>query len=105
MNKKVKSSGYLFSVYSPDSDTDEVSVMEPVQQQNHDLILYNDDFNTFDWVIESLMKICHHDSIQAEQCAHLVHHVGKCGIKRGSVKELRPLCEALLDRGLSATIE
>jgi ATP-dependent Clp protease adaptor protein ClpS len=69
------------------------------------LILYNDDYNTFDWVIECLVKVCEHDVIQAEQCAHLVHFKGKCVIKNGTFKKLKPLCESLLEKGLSAKIE
>ena len=69
------------------------------------LVLYNDDFNTFDWVIECLMKVCGHDELQAEQCAHLVHFKGKCVIKNGTFNKLRPLCECLLERGLTAKIE
>ncbi len=69
------------------------------------LILYNDDFNTFDFVTESLIKVCNHDSLQAEQCTYLVHYTGKCVVKNGSFKKLKPLCEALLERGLSAKIE
>ena len=69
------------------------------------LLLYNDDFNTFDFVTESLIKVCKHDSIQAEQCTYLVHYTGKCVVKNGSYKKLKPLCEALLERGLSAKIE
>jgi len=69
------------------------------------LILYNDDVNTFDFVTESLIKVCRHDALQAEQCTYLVHYTGKCVVKNGSFIKLKPLCEALLDRGLSATIE
>jgi ATP-dependent Clp protease adaptor protein ClpS len=71
----------------------------------NDLILYNDDFNTFQHVIISLCEICGHDPIQAEQSAYIVHHNGKCGVKRGTAHELQPMCVALLDRGLSAKIE
>jgi ATP-dependent Clp protease adaptor protein ClpS len=69
------------------------------------LILYNDDVNTFDHVINSLVKICQHDPIQAEQCAWIVHLNGKCKVKNGYFEELEPMCTALLDRGISATIE
>lgn len=69
------------------------------------LLLYNDDFNTFDFVTESLIKVCKHDAIQAEQCTYLVHYTGKCVVKNGTFKKLKPLCEALLERGLSAKIE
>lgn len=71
----------------------------------HQLVLYNDDVNTFDFVIESLMEVCKHERLQAEQCTLLVHYAGKCAVKEGSFAALRPLCEALLDRGLSSVIE
>jgi len=70
-----------------------------------DLIVYNDDVNTFDHVIESLIKVCRHDTIQAEQCTHIIHFKGKCQVKRGSFEKLEPMCTALLDRGISAAIE
>lgn len=70
-----------------------------------DLILYNDDVNTFDHVIETLVDVCNHEYIQAVQCAHLVHNTGKCSVKRGTFIQLKPKCEALLEKGLSAAIE
>ena len=69
------------------------------------LILYNDDFNTFDHVIECLVTICNHDVIQAEQCAYLVHHTGKCVVKQGTYDDLKPMKEGLIDKGLSAVLE
>jgi ATP-dependent Clp protease adaptor protein ClpS len=74
---------------------------EPVKA----LILYNDDFNTFDFVTDSLIKVCKHEPVQAEQCTYLVHYTGKCVVKNGTFRKLRPLCEALLERGLTAKIE
>lgn len=71
----------------------------------YNIILYNDDVNTFDWVIDSLVDLCDHTPEQAEQCALLVHYKGKCQVKSGSYNELKPICEALLDRGLSAKLE
>lgn len=71
----------------------------------HDLMIYNDDVNTFDHVIESLIKVCRHDSIQAEQCTMIIHYNGKCQVKRGTFEKLEPMCTALLDRGISAVIE
>jgi ATP-dependent Clp protease adaptor protein ClpS len=71
----------------------------------YNIVLYNDDVNTFDWVIDCLIDLCGHNSEQAEQCALLVHFRGKCQVKKGSYNELRPICEALLDRGLSAKLE
>lgn len=70
----------------------------------HEIILYNDDVNTFDWVIESLMDVCEHTPEQAEQCSIIVHYKGKCGVKTGTYKELEPKCSNLLERGLSAEI-
>lgn len=78
----------------------EEKVVEPC-----DLIIYNDDVNTFEHVIESLVKICDHSSIQAEQCTWIIHHNGKCSVKRGGFEKLKPLAEAFLDRGISAKIE
>ena len=74
-------------------------------EENNNIVLYNDDVNSFDFVIETLIKLCKHDPLQAEQCAYLVHYSGKCIIKSGTYNELEPLCTALLDRGLSAKIE
>lgn len=70
----------------------------------HEIVLHNDDVNTFDHVIDTLIRVCNHDALQAEQCAILVHYKGKCTVKTGSLKELKPQCSALLDAGLSAEI-
>ena len=70
-----------------------------------ELLLHNDDVNTFDHVIGSLVAVCRHDPIQAAQCAWIVHYSGKCSVKRGTFDTLEPMCVALLDRGLSATIQ
>ncbi len=69
-----------------------------------EIVVHNDDVNTFQHVIESLMDICGHEPVQAEQCAHIVHYNGKCSVKRGSFDRLEPMCSALLERGLSADI-
>jgi ATP-dependent Clp protease adaptor protein ClpS len=69
------------------------------------IILYNDDVNTFDHVIDCLVKYCKHSSEQAEQCATLVHFKGKCAVKNGSEIELMPICQALTEKGLSAVLE
>lgn len=74
-------------------------------EELHNLIVWNDDVNTFDWVIESLVDICGHEAVQAEQCALIIHHKGKCGVKNGSFEDLRPQAEALIDRGIQATID
>ncbi len=69
------------------------------------LILHNDEVNSFDFVIESLIEVCEHTTEQAEQCTYLVHYKGKCDVKSGSFDFLRPIRHALVDRGLKATID
>lgn len=69
------------------------------------LILYNDDYNTFDFVIESLIEVCGHDPVTAEQCTMIVHYKGKCDVKSGSQEILLPLRNELDSRGLTAAIE
>ncbi|MBT4915594.1 MAG: ATP-dependent Clp protease adaptor ClpS [Formosa sp.] len=79
---------------------------DTLTQEEHlnEIVLFNDDVNTFDHVIESLVAICNHSHEQAEQCALLVHYKGKCTVKTGSYDELEPLCSRLLEVGLSAEI-
>ena len=72
---------------------------------HHSLIVWNDQVNTFDWVIQSLVEICDHSPEQAEQCALFIHHKGKYGVKKGSFDLLRRKAEALIDRGIQATID
>jgi len=71
---------------------------------NNEIVLFNDDVNTFDHVIETLIRVCHHTAEQAEQCAILVHYKGKCTVKTGTLDELKPQCIQLLEAGLSAEI-
>ena len=81
----------------------ETDVLESVGI-NNEIVLFNDDVNTFDHVIDTLIRVCNHDELQAEQCALLVHYKGKCSVKSGSMTELKPQCLLLLDAGLSAKI-
>ena len=69
------------------------------------LIVWNDEINTFDWVIQSLMEICGHTSEQAEQCAWIIHYRGKYTVKSGPEKKINPMREALVERGIGATVE
>ena len=69
-----------------------------------ELILHNDDVNTFDHVIESLVEVCGHDPNQAEQCALIAHYKGKCGVKSGTLNELKLPYESLIDRKLTVSI-
>ena len=96
-----------FDKQQHDLDTDSEILLAPeeVEVEGKQLIVYNDDFNTFDHVIESLIKVCKHDPIQAEQCTFLIHYKGKCSVKKGSYEALEPMCTALLERGITAEIE
>lgn len=80
------------------------TLTEKQVELNHEIVLYNDDVNTFDYVIECLIKYCDHAPEQAEQCAILVHYKGKCTVKTGVIDELKPQCSALLESGLNAEI-
>lgn len=77
---------------------------EDIEKQRN-LILHNDEVNTFDHVIECLIDICNHDSIQAEQCAHITHFKGKCDVKSGEFEELSFMKGKLVSKGLSVTID
>ncbi|UOK42267.1 MULTISPECIES: ATP-dependent Clp protease adaptor ClpS [Flavobacterium] len=79
--------------------------IEELLSSDYEIILFNDDVNTFDHVIDTLIDVCNHEPLQAEQCAILVHYTGKCGVKTGSYKELEPKCSKLLEAGLSAEIQ
>ena len=72
--------------------------------KDYEIVLYNDDVNSFDFVIDALIDVCEHEPIQAEQCTMLVHYKGKCAVKTGSYDELKPKCSKLLEMGLSAEI-
>ena len=72
---------------------------------NKILVLYNDDINTFDFVINCLIDICNHDYVQAEQCALITHYKGKCDIKRGEIKPLKKMEKNLNEKGLIVAIE
>jgi len=69
------------------------------------LIVWNDDVNTFEWVIESLVEVCGHSYEQAEQCSYFIHYRGKYAVKQGPYEEMKPLCDAITERGISATVE
>jgi ATP-dependent Clp protease adaptor protein ClpS len=96
-----------FNKEEHDLDTESELLLEPDESEVGDrqIILFNDDVNSFDFVITCLIKVCKHDAIQAEQCTYLVHYKGKCSVKRGSYEELEPMCTALLERGLTAEIQ
>lgn len=89
----------------PQIERDEdVEVLDEVGQ-TCSLIVWNDHVNTFEWVIETLVEICNHTYEQAEQCAMIIHHQGKYAVKNGTYDFLKPMCDAITDRGIGATIE
>ena len=69
------------------------------------LIVWNDEVNTFEWVIETLIEVCGHSPEQAEQCSYFIHFKGKYAVKEGSYDDLKPQCDAITERGIGATIE
>lgn len=79
-------------------------LVEEVITANNEIVLYNDDVNTFDHVIDTLIRVCKHTAEQAEQCSLIVHYNGKCTVKTGEFKDLKPQCSQLLEAGLSAEI-
>ncbi len=84
---------------APQSDVD------VLEQQENKIILYNDEVNTFDHVIDMLVAACDHTPLQAEQCSLILHYKGKCRVKTGSYDDLKPRCSKLLEAGLTAEIE
>ena len=84
---------------------DEDTVVLTTPDDPFSLIVWNDEVNTFEWVIETLMEVCGHSLEQAEQCAMIIHTKGKYAVKQGSYDELKPQCNAITERGIGATIE
>jgi ATP-dependent Clp protease adaptor protein ClpS len=82
----------------------EVDVMTS-HEEPCSLVVWNDEVNTFEWVIETLIQVCGHSQEQAEQCSYIIHFHGKYAVKEGSYDELKPLCDAITERGIGATVE
>ena len=92
--------------FFPKEDTKtlgDVDVMEE-EIEERGLIVFNDDHNSFEHVIDTLIEVCKHGELQAEQCTLIIHHKGKCIVKYGSYETLEPMCQAICDRGISAEI-
>lgn len=87
--------------YNEELETD---VLDDVSN-NSQLIVWNDEVNTFDWVIETLIEVCKHTPEQAEQCAMFIHTKGKYAVKEGDYENLKPMCDAITERGINATVE
>ncbi|SDM54989.1 ATP-dependent Clp protease adaptor ClpS [Siphonobacter aquaeclarae] len=86
-------------------EEEDVDVLELIdEKEEHDLVVFNDDVNTFDWVIDTLIDVCGHSPEQAEQCTILIHFKGKCAVKKGPFEELAPMRNAICNRGISAEV-
>jgi ATP-dependent Clp protease adaptor protein ClpS len=94
-----------YNSYNPDTYSDEEVDVITEEAVNHKLIVWNDEVNTFEWVIDTLMAVCGHYKEQAEQCTMLIHYKGKCAVKNGSFDELKAQRDAITERLINATIE
>jgi len=81
------------------------SIQKESSSTQRGLILYNDDINTFDFVIDTLIEVCKHEPEQAEQCAMITHFKGKCNVKTGDYYEVKPMFDEMILRGLTVSIE
>lgn len=88
----------------PEIEEIEILLEDLIDQDAFDLVVFNDDVNTFEHVIKVLIKVCKHSQEQAEQCTLIIHYKGKCAVKKGSREELKPMCQAILDAGIQAAI-
>lgn len=92
----------MMSAVDVEEQTAVLDVVESVEV--HDLVVFNDDVNTFEHVINTLIRVCRHTPEQAEQCTYIIHFKGKCTVKTGSWDELRPMREAICEVGINAKI-
>ena len=89
---------------SPEIDILDEIVEEVINIDSHRLMVFNDEVNTFDYVINTLMEVCEHTPEQAEQCTLLIHYKGKCAVKNGSFEELVPIRQEICRRGINAEV-
>lgn len=87
------------------TDTKEGTDVLTAYEESCNLIVWNDEVNTFEWVIDTLMEVCGHTHEQAEQCAYIIHFQGKYAVKNGGYDDLKPQCDAITERGINATVE
>lgn len=94
-------------IVTADFDIQELNLVqtETITKHPHNLVVWNDDVNTFEWIIESLVEVCQHTEEQAEQCAMIIHFQGKYAVKNGPLNTLQSMCNAITERGINATIE
>ncbi len=83
------------------NELEEVAIVEKLERE---LVVFNDDINTFDHVIRTLIHVCHHTQEQAEQCTLIIHYKGKCTVKQGDFEDLKPMRNAICERGIAAEI-
>ena len=102
--KICKLEGINFNDMSTKEEISEELLLEEDTVQQNEIVLFNDEVNTFDHVINTLMSVCEHSPEQAEQCSLIVHYKGKCTVKTGEYDDLKPRCSKLLQAGLSAEI-
>ena len=88
--------------YQEDVMEDVLEVVETTDAM--DLVVFNDDVNTFEHVINTLIRVCRHTPEQAEQCTMLIHYKGKCAVKKGDYDFLRPVRESICEAGIDAKI-
>lgn len=96
---------YPASVYMVKEKGSPLEIQKEQDLENRVLILYNDEVNTFDFVIDTLVEVCKHEPEQAEQCAWVAHFKGKCPVRSGGFDELKPLRTEMQDRGLTVSID
>ncbi|UXP32292.1 ATP-dependent Clp protease adaptor ClpS [Reichenbachiella agarivorans] len=85
-------------------EEEEFVLVEENVEEGKGLVVFNDEVNSFDHVIDTLIKVCKHERIQAEQCTYIIHFNGKCEVKKGTYLDLKPMKEAILDAGINAMI-
>jgi ATP-dependent Clp protease adaptor protein ClpS len=88
----------------PEIETDVLIEEAPVEAKVYSLVVYNDEVNTFGFVIDTLIDVCQHTTEQAEQCTMIIHYKGKCSVKKGDFDELVPMRNAICNRGISAEL-
>jgi ATP-dependent Clp protease adaptor protein ClpS len=94
----------LFEMPDIDIDVLDEVAQDTVSTQIYSLVVFNDEVNTFDWVIDTLIEVCEHSPEQAEQCTIIIHHKGKCSVKNGDWEELAQMRQEICRRGISAEV-
>ncbi|WP_461636728.1 ATP-dependent Clp protease adaptor ClpS [Labilibaculum euxinus] len=93
----------MLGIDKTNTDKEESDVISDLLNRNT-LMLINDDFHTFDFVVDALVDVCRHDPDQAEQCAYITHYKGKCDVKKGDMSTIKPMRDRLAEKGLKVNI-